>query len=1216
MKKIYKLIIILVLFFGVYVSVSAASQIGNCKNISMKSTSGNRTGNVGKGPLVYFDKYKLVNDKLIIEGYVYIKGIMDGSMPVYNVVGYNRCFTFNVSGKNRDVDFWNNTTYRFHLQKLDENKYIPLNYKNSIDESTDELAFTYIKRDDIYGEVCEMSGTKCLYGNSQHYMGGFKLIVDFNSDRIDSGSYVLNVAMTVKQNGKTYTLKNVVNTTTINDGNGNAEWINLASPIALLPSSNKQFENNNFVNISRESTADRVQVIVEHGHPYINIKDKGNNTGSGTRDGGDGHYLQDKKTYYVSKFWTKFDFTSKNFSSPGFSLRVSGSNPYRPSASSSSVVAVPASWVRADGDIIYDVTKTPPPNNPDEGKEYNNPTPKSCPENKVEIEKDRVLLLQPYNKPADGTEDGLQQICRGIKFENNGVSVPTLYKNLIATGNNDDDIEQSKKAINDNFKNLLIQYDYTDSAAEELANKLVNYGENLRKNYKYNETVAIISKITPINEISTDASSSNYYNLIFANGNLLESGFKLGEDEVANILISSGDSSEEHITTYMMRGNLASLKSGNSALSNSDLFKRSIVGIESLTSDDYNLDKPGVSAKLSSPFSPDLSNKSISFDIRRQFRTKYSDKNSTRGITDILVDSSKFLCTTNADGTVVPSTKVHDDIWQNELSWRPLNQPTIVDISYCAEKKDDTPPNPNNYDPTPVKCEAEENKTGKYHETEEAYNFTEFTNFDDLKKSDDSRSEDIGFVLIDNKYCQVTCFDDVDIMFPGKKSAYTGATFNLNLYSFEGDNKLPNIEIKRSCYSKMNSENINNYYTALTNNGTVEQGETDNVNACYNFKPGLYSNGETPPEVYFEFDDEKYGNNTAVSKLNLERDEITNDKSNKEIIVSHTNSESISKYNINYDSNYEVSSNQAEFTDIANCQDSGCATDIRNIYYIKKAETKKWSYYTKPYFNSIPSGSVSDTDDGHSVEMNDNNVPVSLTTNGKHYFTLKIDQLTENDTVRKGSNGSSIMEKYENSSTGMYSMDGNNTAEYKCSYSIIPDIIKEREINYIYRTIDVSNMFPNKTKRIGYNWNDSNFFASSIKQLIGDTSDYQKLANNVNGTEGHLKSSINAEGNEILTSDHFSFRLTPSTMKKIRDYNSKHPYNDFSGSLEYDESRDYYWKSDLLECLGNEDNNSCDKLELGNVTNTTKAPELLDISREIIKNKNDTYPVLIDEEDE
>lgn len=293
---------------------------------------------------------------------------------------------------------------------------------------------------------------------------------------------------------------------------------------------------------------------------------------------------------------------------------------------------------------------------------------------------------------------------------------------------------------------------------------------------------------------------------------------------------------------------------------------------------------------------------------------------------------------------------------------------------------------------------------------------------------------------------------------------------------------------------------------------------------------------------------------------------------NKSSGISSSSSESYCTGNIN--DSYEcttatTSTVPTKDVPILTCTKDGCSTQtykISSAKWVTKSKTKTSTYRTSQSFSTYtPYGTiVMDSTKNQGVlytQLPDDALPIKmLMTTGVFKFEFRFSNIGQSNSSQElgrlananKANGKSVIEqknrvtrcndKYEASTTGGYvchylnnctdhcdfSCDNNdpdscnfNTCDNgKCTVTCTNCIFDGQRTTYSYRTVSLNNLFPNGLSGRGYNWNGTE---TDIK--------------NTKATD--TKKEIEDSGESIYEKAQYSYTLTPSNMKKIRDYNDE-----------------------------------------------------------------------------
>lgn len=355
-----------------------------------------------------------------------------------------------------------------------------------------------------------------------------------------------------------------------------------------------------------------------------------------------------------------------------------------------------------------------------------------------------------------------------------------------------------------------------------------------------------------------------------------------------------------------------------------------------------------------------------------------------------------------------------------------------------------------------------------------------------------------------------------------------------------------------------------NNIIAMYNNCTGKVENTNFASSLTDATPSSTSkstwnnNMEFDPKIEFRYDN-SYSNGAWTDF-------------NKSAGISSSSSESYCTGNIN--DSYEcttatTSTVPTKDVPILTCTTDGCSTrtyKISSAKWVTKSKTKTSTYSTSQSFSTYtPYGTiVMDSTKKQGVlytQLPDDALPIKmLMTTGVFKFEFRFSNIGQSNSSQElgrlananKSNGKSVIEqknrvtrcndKYEASTTGGYvchylnnctdhcdfSCDKNdpdscnfNTCDNgKCTVFCTNCIFDGQRTTYSYRTVSLNNLFPNGLSGRGYNWNGTE---TDIK--------------NTKATD--TKKEIEDSGESIYEKAQYSYTLTPSNMKNIRDYNDE-----------------------------------------------------------------------------
>lgn len=298
----------------------------------------------------------------------------------------------------------------------------------------------------------------------------------------------------------------------------------------------------------------------------------------------------------------------------------------------------------------------------------------------------------------------------------------------------------------------------------------------------------------------------------------------------------------------------------------------------------------------------------------------------------------------------------------------------------------------------------------------------------------------------------------------------------------------------------------NNYYSALTEiNGIISS-----MKKCYDFNEEYIY--KVDPIVSFEYSDGTYSANGQFD-INIKYDDLTeNDDCVIETVDKVTCSDDTCRYN-------EASISKCTF------KEAGRKADITltlpdNLYmYINKDETissgtiTNTNRYTKMDFSSFPVAYA--TEDGwYGIGQGKGILNATYTNLG--HISNSADTSTDIDKILK--------------EMGDY-------GKWECKYEAYTNLITNRGINLVYRTIDLKNPFPDidgNNRNTGSNWCDNEGNCSYDNLVVKDV-----ITNN-----------RGVKDNEVYDKEAmYTFILTPSDIVEIRKYNKNNTYSSYTGSL-------------------------------------------------------------------
>lgn len=261
------------------------------------------------------------------------------------------------------------------------------------------------------------------------------------------------------------------------------------------------------------------------------------------------------------------------------------------------------------------------------------------------------------------------------------------------------------------------------------------------------------------------------------------------------------------------------------------------------------------------------------------------------------------------------------------------------------------------------------------------------------------------------------------------------------------------------------------------------------------------------------------------------------------------------------------SSEPTKSVPILTCREDGCTSQNYNISsakWITKSKTKSGTYQTSQNFSTYtPYGTIKTDNNGNKylyTTLPEGSWPISLITKtGVFPFWFRFSDIGQSnsstelgrlsDSNESGKN--TVVNAYDNLPPGLKCggeskayTDGGYVCNYlnnctdNCDFSCDPNdpthctfntcdngkcvvtctncIFDGNKTTYGYRTVSLNNLFPNGISGRGYNWSGEGI----RNQKSSDT-----------------KKEIEEAGDSIYETPQYSYTLTPSNMKNIRDYN-------------------------------------------------------------------------------
>ena len=261
------------------------------------------------------------------------------------------------------------------------------------------------------------------------------------------------------------------------------------------------------------------------------------------------------------------------------------------------------------------------------------------------------------------------------------------------------------------------------------------------------------------------------------------------------------------------------------------------------------------------------------------------------------------------------------------------------------------------------------------------------------------------------------------------------------------------------------------------------------------------------------------------------------------------------------------SSEPTKSVPILTCREDGCSFvnyNISSAKWITKSKTKEGTYQTSQNFSTYtPYGTIKTDSNGNKylyTTLPEGSWPISLVTKtGVFPFKFRFSDIGQsNSSTESGrlsdsneSGKNTVVHAYNNLPSGLKCggesnayTDGGYVCNYlnnctdNCDFSCDPNdpthctfntcdngkcvvtctncIFDGNKTTYGYRTVSLNNLFPNGISGRGYNWSGEGI----SNQKSSDT-----------------KKEIEEAGDSIYETPQYSYTLTPSNMKNIRDYN-------------------------------------------------------------------------------
>lgn len=423
-----------------------------------------------------------------------------------------------------------------------------------------------------------------------------------------------------------------------------------------------------------------------------------------------------------------------------------------------------------------------------------------------------------------------------------------------------------------------------------------------------------------------------------------------------------------------------------------------------------------------------------------------------------------------------------------------------------------------------------------YNWTNETNNVSYETSGTDLKETYKLKTGTANFTnSYSLKFSPDVTFDYTD------KSNVFGNNYTYKYNAYNGDIEAYAISYNGSDDSKLNNDNKTNSWYSGTISGGTKTLHSYYASPLTNL---IYWNNSTQSN-------ENYSSVNPITSL------TESEKENNNCTKSGSNCKTIKLYNCtgnncNNSNTYELSINTRD--------------------YIKRTEELTYEYHLPRVITKIPDGSVKNA--GSYLSFNSNylsynyllldeeSVPININTeSGVKNYTITIENIEDgvrqvidsaNDNFKERFNGVDASSKKALNSDGTTS-----SARYVCTYEVVNDIYdpNAKKDLFFYRVIDMNDINPNASigRELGYNWTTP--YAYEIQDKMKDEdNNYQYLTND-------------------RETDKFSFRLTPTMMSAIREYNAERNSRSLGGYADWElyckdnGEKDYYCYSNFLKCL-------------------------------------------------
>ncbi len=382
-------------------------------------------------------------------------------------------------------------------------------------------------------------------------------------------------------------------------------------------------------------------------------------------------------------------------------------------------------------------------------------------------------------------------------------------------------------------------------------------------------------------------------------------------------------------------------------------------------------------------------------------------------------------------------------------------------------------------------------------------------------------------------------------------------------YQLDGKCYLKKSNMSYKCIKKNNTKK----YTAKSVNITI-----NTIKVSWGGK--TWTSGETAPT--YDVDSKKTVYDNAVKKANgiIDAMKTCYDWDEQQELIYNVDPKATIYYSddVNYSysgdlnkvTNYSFNTNsdcEDYEVDLYSCKDKSCSGTVtikkctyneatRNARTIFTLPSNVYRYVLKSNHLSIHPADLANYDipnfTENYIDIGFSNFPVSFSLKegiyGTEYDTGQLDVKYSN--LGHIKNDKTMIDTIL---SNVPTTDDKKYGEWICEYKVYNKLFpqKNSDINLIYRPIDLDNPFPDidaSTRDTGSNWCDED----------GDCSYNNKTV------ETYIYNNRNVEKEKLYQEEPmYTFILTPSIIKQIRDYNDNNSYDSYTGSLGTGQYFDY-----------------------------------------------------------